>query len=265
MSRKKSFKNVIARIFNPKREEEIQSFGEVTIADSWDKVTLKMFQEFMRMSDSLTNEKGETRDMTIYDVLPIFSDLTREKIEQLPVELVDALMARLSFVEFGIPQKKPSPRIKIGNDTYMINVYESMKEKEYEDCMLVTKNDPYDYAGILAITCRKVIDSKIDDLSKKTWYITEPYNSEFANEVYEHRKEYWENMPITEVMPLMSFFLFRWAELNPTLATSLPTREQLDRFVSDIETSLQDMVLPRWRLMLCRIQLRKVKKLVRCI
>ena len=131
--------------------------------------------------------------------------------------------------------------------------------------MLVTKNDPYDYAGILAITCRKVIDEKIDDLSKKTWYVTEPYTSEFANEIYEHRKEYWENMPITEIMPLMAFFLIRWAELNPTSAISLPSREQLDQFVKDIETSLPDMDLPKWRLMLCKIQLRRLKKLIKCI
>ena len=262
---RRSIKKLISGLFNEKKEETIKDFGEVTIADSWDKVTLKMFQEFMRMSDSLTDEKGEKRQMTIYDVLPVFSNLTREKIELLPVEFVDSLMARLSFTEFRIPEKKPSPKIKIGDDIYMINIYESMREKEYEDCMLVTKNDPYDYAGILAITCRKVIDEKIDDLSKKTWYITEPYTSEFANEIYEHRKEYWENMPITEIMPLLAFFLIRWAELNPTSATSLPSREQLDQFVKDIETSLPDMDLPKWRLMLCKIQLRRLKKLIKCI
>lgn len=262
---KKKYKNVITHLFNPKKEEEIKTFGEVNVADSWEKVTLKMFQEFMRMTDSLVNENGEQREMTIYDVLPIFSNLTKEQIEILPIEFVDAIMARLAFVEFNIPEKKPSCRIKIGDDTYMINVYESMKEKEYEDCMLVTKNDPYDYASLLAIVCRKVIGEEVDDLSKKTWFKTEPYTSEFANINFEMRKEFWENMPITDVMPLMSFFLYRWAELNPTSATSLPTKEQLDQFVKDIESSLPDMGLPKWRLMLCKIQLRKAKKLIKCI
>lgn len=259
------FKRLKAKLFNEKKMEEIHNFGEVNVVDSWEKVTLKMFQEFMRMSDSLVSDNGEKRDMTIYDVLPIFSDLTKEKIEVMPVEFVDAIMARLSFLEFNMPESKPTPRIEIDGDLYMVNVYESMREKEYEDCMLATKNDPYDYASLLAITCRKVTDEKVDDLSKQTWYVTEPYNSEFANVNYEMRKTFWENMPIVKVMPIMSFFLYRWAELNPTSAASLPTREQLDQFVKDIETSLPGMDLPKWRLMLCKIQLRNLKKLINSI
>lgn len=253
----------ILNIFNPKKEEVIKDFGTVTVADSWDKVTLKMFENFMAVSDKA---KKEERDLTVYDVLPVFSDLTRERIEQMPVSMVDAVMSRLSFCEYAMPEYKPTNLIKIGDDEYMINFYEHMKEKEYEDVMLITKNDPYDYAGILAVLCRKVTGEKIDELSKNTWKRTEDYTSEFANVLYEARKDFWEAMPITKVMPLMAFFLSRWAELNLTSQDfSLRTKEQLDQLVSDIETSLPDMGLPKWRLMLCRIKLRKLKKLIKCI
>lgn len=258
---RRSYKSVIAKIFNKKKEEEIKSFGDVTIADSWDKVTLKMFEDYIRRTEP--DENGNEKQLTVYDVLEIFSNMKREDIEQLPVEFVDALMSRLSFMEFPMKEYKPSNYLKVGDDTYMINFYEQMREKEYEDCQLVIKSDKYDYAGILAIVCRKIIDEQVDDLSKETWKITEKYDTEFANVKYEARKKAFENMPVGDVMPLMAFFLNRWMQSEQVSQAYLEkAKDETGRFVENIETSLKDMDLPKWRLMLCKIQLRRLKKLV---
>lgn len=166
--------------------ENVIDFGNWAVPTKWDDVTLEMFQKIEKYySDN--DKKFDVRE-----VLDIFTDHTRDEIDQLPINFTDKLLNELSFLKEQPKYGDASPKIEINGEEYSINVMEKLKTGEYVAIDTILKNDPHDYVSILAVLCRKQ---------------GELYDSKFEAEVFEERQKLFAKQPVTKIMPLISFFL----------------------------------------------------------
>ena len=166
--------------------ENVIDFGSWTVPTSWEDVTLKMFQEI----EKYYSDKDKNFD--VREVLDIFTDHTRDEIDQLPINFTDKLLNELSFLKEQPQYGDASASIEIDGEKYSINVMEKLKTGEYVAIDTILKSDPHDYISILAVLCRKN---------------GEIYDSKFEAELFEERQKLFAKQPIMKIMPLISFFL----------------------------------------------------------
>ena len=166
--------------------ENVIDFGKWTVPTKWDDVTLEMFQKIEKYYSD------KDKDFDVRDVLDIFTDHTRDEIDQLPINFAEKLMNELSFLKEQPNYGDASPKIEIDGEEYSINVMEKLKTGEYVAIDTILKNDSHDYISILAVLCRKQ---------------GELYDSKFEAEVFEERQKLFAKQPIMKIMPLISFFL----------------------------------------------------------
>lgn len=202
-------------------DNNIVDFKSWTIPTSWDEVKLSVFQK-------LEKEKAN-EDMQIIDILHILADKTRDEVMELPSEFIDIMLSKLQFLTTPIPQQEPSYKIEIDGETYQINFMEKLKTGEYISFNNVIKAEPYNYAAMLAILCRKE---------------GEIYDSKFEAEIFNDRVKMFENQPITKIMPLINFFFLLSATLRTPSQLSMLLEEELNRTLKDIDDSPN---LGRWR------------------
>lgn len=254
MARKKKAPEV--EIFNEKKMDAVYDFGQVTVPTSWEEVTLGMYTKYLTMADkkekqyeedceqkrknkeTLPDKEDEKYNMTDKDLLLAFSDFDVEKLDILPLELYNAVMGKMSFLMSPMEQKKPTNRINYKGNDLIINDKESMKIKEYNDVETVIRSNPYDYPSILAILCRKITGRKTDNVTGLTYPINEDYDSEFANRIFDGRRKMFEDMPVTEALPLISFFLWKSMMLRQFSQKSLA---ELEEQVSQCVQSIKDL------------------------
>lgn len=167
-------------------EKDIIDFGSWHCPSSWDDVTLEMFQKIEKYYSD------KDKDFDVRDVLDIFTDHTRDEIDQLPINFTDKLLNELSFLKEQPKYGDASPKIEIDGEEYCINVMEKLKTGEYVAIDTILKSDPHDYISILAVLCRKN---------------GEIYDSKFEAEVFEDRQKLFAKQPIMKIMPLIAFFL----------------------------------------------------------
>lgn len=166
--------------------ENVIDLGKWTVPSKWEDVTLKMFQKIEKYYSD------KDKDFDVRDVLDIFTDHTRDEIDQLPINFTDKLLNELSFLKEQPKYGDASPKIEIDGEEYCINVMEKLKTGEYIAIDTILKSDPHDYISILAVLCRKN---------------GEIYDSKFEAEVFEDRQKLFAKQPIMKIMPLISFFL----------------------------------------------------------
>ena len=166
--------------------ENVIDFGSWTTPKSWDELTLKQFQEI----EKYYSDKDKNFD--VREVLDIFTDHTRDEIDQLPINFTDKLLNELSFLKEQPQYGDASASIEIDGEKYSINVMEKLKTGEYVAIDTILKSDPHDYISILAVLCRKN---------------GEIYDSKFEAELFEERQKLFAKQPIMKIMPLISFFL----------------------------------------------------------
>lgn len=166
--------------------ENVIDLGKWTVPSKWEDVTLKMFQKIEKYYSD------KDKDFDVRDVLDIFTDHTRDEIDQLPINFTDKLLNELSFLKEQPKYGDASPKIEIDGEEYCINVMEKLKTGEYVAIDTILKSDPHDYISILAVLCRKN---------------GEIYDSKFEAEVFEDRQKLFANQSIIKIMPLISFFL----------------------------------------------------------
>lgn len=167
-------------------ENNIIDFKEWKVPTSWNDITLKKFQEIQKYY------ADKEEDFDVRDVLTILTDKTEDEINALPVEFLDIILTHLLFLQTPIEQKEPTNKINIGGEEYEINTMEKLKTGEYVATDTILKNDKYDYASILAVLCRKK---------------GEVFDSKFEAETFPKRREMFENVPITEILAIIGFFL----------------------------------------------------------
>lgn len=268
--------------FDEKKMETAYDFGSITVPTKWEEVTLQMLSDYLALSKEkeealekdkaqaerdkteMPNEKDEKYNITDKDLLKCFTDFDMDKYDILPVELYNSIMSNFSFVLEDMPQWKPSNHLSYNGIEFTVNTMEALKVKEYEDAEMILRNNIYDYPSLLAVLCRKVTGTKTDNVTGLSWEVNEIYDSEFANKIFDARREMFAKMPITKVMPVINFFLLRGLECNNLSQNSLTTIAQnLYDTLQVIEDSHKTTLLQRLYTLPQTIKLRKWKKYIK--
>ena len=276
MARKKKADTML---HNDKKMETVLDFGNIKVPTKWEEVTLQMLSDYLTLShekeealkkDKLEakknkqeapNEKDEKYTLTDKDILKIFTNFDISKYDILPVELYESIMSNFSFLIEDMPVTKPSKELYYNDIHFVINDMESLKVKEYEDADMVLRNNQYDYPSLLAILCRECKGKKTDHITGITYLINEDYDTEFANHIFDARREMFAKMPMTKVMPLISFFLLKGLESNNHFPNYISTiAHQLKEAVESMQDSLSSIGLKKWWYLPQMIKLRKFKK-----
>lgn len=270
--------------YDEKKMETVVDFGEIKVPTKWEEVTLQMLSDYLKLSKDkedqlekdkaeakknktdMPNEKDEKYNITDKDLLSIFTDFDMEKYDILPVELYNSIMSNFSFVLDPIPASKPTKELNYNGIHFVVNDMESLRVKEYEDAEMVIRNNMYDYPSLLAILCRQVTGTKTDNVSGLSWLVNEDYDTEFANHIFDGRREMFANMPIPTAMPLIAFFLLRGLESNNLLTNSITTlARQLDEVVGNMLDSINSMGSRKWLYLPQMIKLKKYRKSINSI
>ena len=281
MARKKKADTML---HNDKKMETVVDFGEITVPDKWENVTLQMMSDYLTLSKQkedaleldkmeakrnnteMPNEKDEKYNITDKDLLRIFTNFDMEKYDILPVELYNSIMANFAFLLDPMPEWKPTKYLSYNGMEFVINDKESLKVLEWDDCESILRNNMYDYPSLLAILCRKVTGTKTDNVTGLSWETNETYDYEFANKVFDARRKMFAEMPITKAMPLIGFFLIKGLTSTNLSQNSLTILAQnLLDLVENLEDSAKHMVFQKPSMLLRMIKLRKLKKSIKCI
>lgn len=224
--------------------EVIKDFGEWNLPKGWDDLTLKMFQEIERYYSD------KEKEFDVREVLETFTAHSRDEIDQLPIEFVEKLLEALKWVSEPPKYDEPRPYVIIDGEKYQVNIQEKLKTGEYIAVETAIKGDAHNYAAILAILCRKQ---------------GELYDSKFENEELEKRIELFENQPMMNVMPIVSFFLNLWLVLGKHTQLYSVVKEQLDLTRKYIETLHKNGELSRLSMRSAMKKLRKLEKSINSI
>ena len=220
-----------------------KDFGEWKVPSSWDDLTLGKFQELERLYDGDENE----RKFDVRDVLDLMTDRTKDEINELPIEFTDMLLRKMYWLHEQPQFGKPSNKITIDGETYTVHNENEMKFGEYVALDTAMKGDKHNYAAMLAILCRK--DGEI-------------FDAKFENEILPSRIEFWKNVSVMKVMPIVSFFLELSSMSLQVSQLSSEIQEGINHILKHIETSKQNGVFSA---LYTKWQVRKLKKLQKSI
>lgn len=220
-----------------------KDFGEWKVPSSWDDLTLGKFQELERLYDGDENE----RKFDVRDVLDLMTDRTKDEINELPIEFTDMLLRKMYWLHEQPQFGKPSNKITVDGVQYTVHNENEMKFGEYVALDTALKGDKHNYAAMLAILCRK--DGEI-------------FDAKFENEVLPSRIEFWKNVSVMKVMPIVSFFLELSSMSLQVSQLSLEIQEGINHILKHIETSKQNGVFSA---LYTKWQVRKLKKLQKSI
>lgn len=222
----------------------VKNFGDFIVPEKWEDINLKKFQQIMRLYESSENKPD------IIDLISIITDKDKEIIKQLPMDFIDKIMVRLLFLNEPI-KCNDSNKITIDGEEYLINHMEQLKFMEYVDVNTLLDHDKLNYAGILSILCRKK---------------DEEYNDDYINNILPKRLEMFENQPVTNIMPLIGFFLLLSNSFETHLQSCLTEgKYQINQLLKDIESSLKNMGFRKYSMIWQMIRLKKLKNLAKNI
>lgn len=219
-----------------------KDFGEWKVPSSWDDLTLGKFQELERLYDG-----DEERKFDVRDVLDLMTDRTKDEINELPIEFTDMLLRKMYWLHEQPQFGKPSNKITIDGVQYTVHNENEMKFGEYVALDTALKGDKHNYAAMLAILCRK--DGEI-------------FDAKFENEILPSRIEFWKNVSVMKVMPIVSFFLELSSMSLQVSQLSLEIQEGINHILKHIETSKRNGVFSA---LYTKWQVRKLKKLQKSI
>lgn len=220
-----------------------KDFGEWKVPQSWDELTLGKFQELERFYDGDENE----RKFDVRDVLDLMTDRTKDEINELPIEFTDSLLRKMYWLHEQPDFGKPSNKITVDGVQYTVHNENEMKFGEYVALDTALKGDKHNYAAMLAILCRKE---------------GEIFDAKFENEILPSRIEFWKNVSVMKVMPIVSFFLELSSMSLQVSQLSLEIQEGINHILKHIETSKRNGVFSA---LYTRWQMRKLRKLQKSI
>ena len=221
-----------------------KDFGEWKVPSSWDDLTLGKFQELERLYDT---EDGNERKFDVRDVLDLMTGRTKDEINELPIEFTDSLLRKMYWLHEQPDFGKPSNKIIIDGVQYTVHNENEMKFGEYVALDTALKGDKHNYAAMLAILCRK--DGEI-------------FDAKFENEILPSRIEFWKNVSVMKVMPIVSFFLELSSMSLQVSQLSSQVQEGINHILKHIETSKRNGVFSA---LYTKWQVRKLKKLQKSI
>ena len=221
-----------------------KDFGEWKVPQSWDDLTLGKFQELERLYDG---DDDKERKFDVRDVLDLMTDRTKDEINELPIEFTDMLLRKMYWLHEQPDFGKPSNKITIDGVQYTVHNENEMKFGEYVALDTAMKGDKHNYAAMLAILCRK--DGEV-------------FDAKFENEILPSRIEFWKNVSVMKVMPIVSFFLELSSMSLQVSQLSLEVQEGINHILKHIETSKRNGVFSA---LYTKWQVRKLKKLQKSI
>ena len=196
--------------------DDIIDLGSITVPDSWEKVTLAQYEAIERLYE------GKNENVDVRKIVHILIDKDEDYINALPIDFLEEIMGYLTFLQDPIPEQEPKNWIEIDGERYEIKFMEKLKFGEYVSADSVIKNDPHNYAAILAILCRK--DGEV-------------YDSKFEAEVLEDRIKLFEKQPITKILCIIGFFLQLYVQSEIPSRLYTMVEEVLDHTAQSIENS----------------------------
>ena len=221
-----------------------KDFGEWKVPQSWDDLTLGKFQELERLYDG---DDDKERKFDVRDVLDLMTDRTKDEINELPIEVTDMLLRNMYWLHEQPDFGKPSNKVTIDGVQYTVHNENEMKFGEYVALDTALKGDKHNYAAMLAILCRK--DGEI-------------FDAKFENEILPSRIEFWKNVSVMKVMPIVSFFLELSSMSLQVSQLSSEIQEGINHILKHIETSKRNGVFSA---LYTKWQVRKLKKLQKSI
>ena len=222
-----------------------KDFGEWKVPSSWDELTLGKFQELERFYDG--EEGEEERKFDVRDVLDLMTDRTKDEINELPIEFTDSLLRKMYWLHEQPQFGNPSNKITVDGVQYTVHNENEMKFGEYVALDTALKGDKHNYAAMLAILCRKE---------------GEVFDAKFENEILPSRIEFWKNVSVMKVMPIVSFFLELSSMSLQVSHLSSQIQEGINHILKHIETSKQNGVFSA---LYTKWQMRKLRKLQKSI
>ena len=221
-----------------------KDFGEWKVPQSWEDLTLGKFQELERLYEG---EEDKERKFDVRDVLDLMTDRTKDEINELPIEFTDSLLRKMYWLHEQPQFGKPSNKITVDGETYTVHNENEMKFGEYVALDTSMKGDKHNYAAMLAILCRKE---------------GEIFDAKFENEILPSRIEFWKNVSVMKVMPIVSFFLELSSMSLQVSHLSSQIQEGINHILKHIETSKRNGVFSA---LYTKWQMRKLKKLQKSI
>ena len=222
--------------------ENIIDLGKWVVPKSWDELDLKTFQKIEEYY------ADKDKDFDVRDVLHIFTNHTIDDINSLPMEFSDKILNELSWLGEEPKYGEPTNVIKIDGVEYKVNVQNKLKLGEYTATEAVRKDNPYNYAALLAILCRKE---------------GEIYDAAFENEVLPSRVELFEKQPMMKTMPVLFFFINLYVTLQMSTQLYSEVEEALNHIARNIESSHKIGVFKKyylkWRMKTLRKSLKSIK------
>ena len=226
-------------------ENNVIDYGKWIVPTSWNQITLKQYQEIEAFYDNAENKSFDVRE-----VIHILCNKTIDEVNALPVEFLDDIMEKMSFLQTKVTEQEPTNTLTINGEKYVVNIQNKLKVGEYVAVDSIIKDDKHNYAAMLAILCRKE---------------GELYDSKFENEVLEDRVHLWEQQPITDVLRVISFFLQCYMISATPILLSSKIKEAIDHTRKDIETSHKNGEISKRSMKSAMKKLRKLEKSIKNI
>lgn len=202
-------------------EEIIKDYGNLNVPTKWEDITLETFVKIMRMQE----EKEDKENVDMVDLMALLTGKNREYINSLPSDFVTTIMAHLMFLNTPL-DAQPKDSVEIDGVTYRIKHEEKLTFGEDVDVQTIISADKFNYAGVLAVLCRKP---------------NEPYNGDFVTDMYEDRVAFWNSQPITKVYCLIAFFLaLHSVSVKHLQASMMDAEQQISQLLRDIEDSVKN-------------------------
>lgn len=219
-------------------------FGKITVPTKWDDITLKQFQELMKIYNQ--------EDKDILDILSLFTQKSKKELRQMPSEFIETMLVHLQFMNTKL-EAEPSSQIDIDGKIYKINYTEKLKFGEFVDVETLIKEDKYNWAAILAMLCR--LEGEV-------------YDDDFIADKLDGRIKMYEELTINKALQLINFFLklkLRYITYSLRSSTLKEGKEEVESLVQSIRDSLKDGAGTRLNSIYAKIELKKLEKQLRCI
>lgn len=157
---------------------------KLNVPEKWDEITLQKFIEIQTLYT-------EEHKPTYQEIISVLSNIPIEEINEYPALLVEKVMEKLTYLSEPITNEILN-YIDYNGERYQINHMEDLKFGEFVDVQTVLDADRTNFPAILAIICRK--DKEI-------------YDDKFIAEILPKRIEFFSNLPVTKVYPMILFFI----------------------------------------------------------
>ena len=196
------------------KEKSIDSHFEINFVTSWEQITLKQYQEIETLYD-------DDKNPTMLDVLGVISDKSARELKELPIDVFEeCVLPKMQFLFEKPKEDEPTNKIIIDGETYFVNFMEKMRTGEFVDSQMILQKDKHNYAMLLGILCRKQ---------------GETYDDDFIANVLPDRIKMFEQQPVTDILPIIGFFLQLWTTLSLPSLLSLKVGEAIDLLAQDVK------------------------------